>query len=155
MCTEQLRDRKQHDKINVYETNDISLGLPTGWTRDKGDNFYFSEHATIEVRINDLKFATLDSEIIDIDEFNETMAHAVKENQYYVLLEKKPFTSQYNITGIKSIYGYSSDNPSRISYYFVRKKELIEIKLKFRVWETKGVWKPLDKLISTTIKLQP
>ncbi len=155
MCGEGLAKATESNKTFIYETAGVSFELPAGWNQDKGEGLYFSEHAIIEVRIRNRTFDTLDSEIIDIDKFNEKMAHSVKENQYYVLLEKNPFTSKNNTTGIRCIYGYSPDSPSQISYYLIKNKVLIEIELKFRTWETKEIWRDLDTLILNTIKLQP
>ena len=145
------------DKYRSIDFNDggLSLQIPYEWvyfppSQIHGDLF------NIEVRIKARdEYESFEDELGKIETFHSTLAKTVKENQYYTLLKREPFETKSGTYGLKSIYGYSDAKPSSISYFFQNKTgDFIEIRLRFRRWETNEVWKNIDNIILNGLSLK-
>ena len=131
------------------------LQIPLEWKYSAPDQIY-STLFNIGIRSKSRdEYSNFEDEIDRREEFKTKLSKTVKENQFFCFLKSEPFETKSRLKGLKSVYGYSNETPSSISYFFKNEKEdFIEICLKFRIWETKEIWKNIDKIILNGLGLK-
>ncbi len=131
------------------------LQIPHEWKYYAPDQI-ISPLVSIKIRSKSRdEYTNFEAEIEETEKTNLQLAKMVKENQYYWLRKSEFFETKSKIKVLKSIYGYSDETPSAISYFFKNDREdFIEIDLRFRTWETKEIWKDIDKSILNGLYLQ-